>query len=92
MKINIKLDPEDGEPLTDIGQYQRLVGKLIYLTITKPDISFAVSVVSQFMHAPCTNHLDAIDRILMYLKGTPSQKILMKKNRTNDVIGFSDAD
>jgi hypothetical protein len=50
--INIKLNSEDGEPLKDINQYQRLVGKLIYMTVTRPDISFAVSLISQFMHAP----------------------------------------
>jgi hypothetical protein len=79
METNIKLRPEDCEPLNDIGQYQRLVGKLISLTITRLDISFADSVISQFMHTPRTSHFDAIDRILRYLKGTPGQGILMKK-------------
>ena len=92
METNIKLGPEDGEPLSDIGQYQRLVGKLIYLTVTRPDIAFVVSVVSQFMHAPRTSHLSAIDRILRYLKDTPGQGIWMKKNITNNVVGYSDAD
>jgi hypothetical protein len=92
IETNIKLGPEDGEPLPDIGQYQRLVGKLIYLTVTRPDIVFAVSVVSQFMHAPRTSHLSTIDRILRYLKGTPSQGIWMKKNITSNVVGYSDAD
>ena len=46
MDLNIKLLPGQGEPLTDPGRYQRLVGKLNYLTITRPDISFVVSVVS----------------------------------------------
>eukprot|EP00257_Ricinus_communis_P017578 XP_015576049.1 uncharacterized protein LOC107261432 [Ricinus communis] len=64
METNVKLNLEDGEPLTYIGQYQRLVGKLIYLTVTRPDITYVVSMVSQFMHAPRTSHLDAIDRIL----------------------------
>jgi hypothetical protein len=68
------------------------VGKLIYLTVIQPDITFAVSVVSQFMHAPCTGHLVAIDRILIYLKGTPGQEILIRKNKTNDVVDFSYAD
>jgi hypothetical protein len=92
MEINTKLGLEYGELLSDIGQYQRLVGKLIYLTVTRPDISFAVSMVSQFMHAPCTSHLSAIDRILRYLKCTPGQGIWMRKNGSNDVVGFSDVD
>eukprot|EP00257_Ricinus_communis_P021583 XP_015581109.1 uncharacterized protein LOC107262079 [Ricinus communis] len=73
METKTKLNLEDGESLDDIGHYQRLVGKLINLTITGPDITYVVSMVSQFMHAPCTSHLDAIDRILRYLKGTPGQ-------------------
>jgi Reverse transcriptase (RNA-dependent DNA polymerase) len=92
METNIKLGIEDGDTLSDIGQYQRMVGKLIYLTITRPDIAFAVSVISQFMHALRTSHLSAIDRILRYLKGTPGQGIWMKKNNSNNVVGFSDAD
>jgi Reverse transcriptase (RNA-dependent DNA polymerase) len=92
METNTKLRLEEGELLSNIGQYQRLVGKLIYLTITRPDISFAVTMVSQFMHAPRTGHLSAIDRILRYLKCTPGQGIWMRKNRSNDVVGFSDAD
>ena len=49
MDPNVKLVPGQGEPLRDPGIYQRLVGKLNYLTITRPDISFPVSVVSQFL-------------------------------------------
>jgi hypothetical protein len=92
MEINTKLGLEDGELLSDIGQYQKLVGKLIYLIVTRPDISFVVSMVSQFMHAPRTSHLSAIDRILRYLKCTPGQGIWMRKNGSNDVVSFSDAD
>jgi hypothetical protein len=92
METNIKLGPEDGEILSDIGQYQSLIGQLIYLTVTKPDIAFVVSVVSQFMHALRTSHLSTIDRLLRNLKGTPGQGIWMKKNITNNVVGFSDTD
>ena len=62
-----KLNSEDGELLPDINHYQRLVGKLIYLTVTRPDISFAVSQVSRFMHAPRTPHLESINKILRFL-------------------------
>ena len=71
MDPNLKLSSEFGEPLSDAAQYQRLVGRLIYLTHTRPDISFAVSVVSQFMHAPRTSHLEAVHHILRYLKTCP---------------------
>jgi hypothetical protein len=92
MEPNKKLYLDEGELLKDIGQYQRLVGKLIYLTVTRPDISFAVSLVSQFMHAPRTTHLEAVDRILRYLKKSPGQGISMRKNTTNTIVGYSDAD
>jgi Reverse transcriptase (RNA-dependent DNA polymerase) len=92
MEPNKKLEIENDEPLKDIGQYQRLVGKLIYLTVIRPDIAFAVSVVSQFMHAPKTTHLEAVVRILSYLKGSPGQGIWMRKNDTNNIVGYSDAD
>lgn len=64
----------DGELLSNVGYYQRLVGKLIYLTITHPDIAHAVSLVSQHMHAPRTTHLQAVKRILRYLKGSPGRE------------------
>ncbi|XP_048236003.1 secreted RxLR effector protein 161-like [Ricinus communis] len=92
METNVKLNLEDGDSLTDIRQYQRLVGLLIYLTVTRPDIAYAVSMISQFMHTPCTSHLEAIDRILRYLKSTQGQGTWMKKNNTNTIVGFSDAD
>lgn len=82
----------DGELLTDAGQFQRLVGKLIYLTITRPDISYAVSLVSRFMHAPTVNHMKAVHRILQYLKGSPGKGIWMKQNGHTLINAYTDAD
>ena len=56
MASNVKFVPGQGEPLRDIGRYRRLVGRLNYLTITRPDISFHVSVVSQLLQSPCDSH------------------------------------
>jgi hypothetical protein len=89
---NMKLNTEDGETLEDINHFQRLVGKLIYLTIIRPDMSFAVSQISKFMHSPRTPHLDVVNRILRYLKGTPEKAIWMRKNNTNAICDYSDAD
>ena len=55
----------------DTGRYQRLARKLIYLSHTRPDIAFAISVVSQYMHAPYKEHMEAVYGILKYLKGSP---------------------
>ena len=71
MDPNVKLVPSQGELLRDPERYRRLVGKLNYLTITRPDISFHVSVVSQFLQSHCDRHWDVVVRILRYIKGTP---------------------
>ncbi|VVA41591.1 PREDICTED: Retrovirus-related Pol poly from transposon, partial [Prunus dulcis] len=71
MEQNLKLNNEDGELLHNPETYRRLVGRLIYLTITRPDIVHTVHILSQFMQSPRTTHKDAADRLLHYLKGTP---------------------
>ncbi|KAL1224865.1 Retrovirus-related Pol polyprotein from transposon RE2 [Cardamine amara subsp. amara] len=76
----------------EVKQYQRLVGRLIYLTITKPDISFAVNQVSQHMQAPSKHHWGMVDRILRYLKGRPRKGIWMGRNNSTDVVGYCDSD
>jgi hypothetical protein len=90
--MNVKLNSEDGEPLEDINSFQIFIGKLIYLTVTRPDLAFIVSQVSQFMHAPRISHVEAINRILRYLKGSLGKGIWMKNNGTNTPCGYSDAD
>ena len=69
MDPNVKLVPRQRESLGDPGRYRGLVGKLNYLT--RPDISFHVSVVSQFLQSPCDSHWDAVICILQYIKSTP---------------------
>ena len=76
MDPNVKLVPSQGELLRDPRRYRRLVGKLNYLTITRPNISFTVSVVSQFLKSPCDSHWDVVVHILRYIKGTPGQGVL----------------
>ena len=70
IEYNCHLNSHDGESLSDATIYRQLVGSLIYLTVTRPDISYAVHEVSQFMTAPRSTHYAAILRILRYLKGT----------------------
>ena len=84
-------DGEQGESV-DIGQYQRLVGELIYLSHTRPDIAFAVSLVSQFMHVPHKEHLEVAYRILRYLKNSPGQGLLFKRSRQRTVEAYTNAD
>ena len=92
MEPNIKLQPAKPEDLVDKGRYQRLVGRLIYLSHTRPDIAFAVSMVSQFMHSPGPEHLEAVNRILRYLKGSPGRGLLYKACGHLQVEAYTDAD
>ena len=78
MDVNVKLGMKENDEPVNKGHFQRLVGKLIYLAHTRPDIAFVVSCVSQFMHSPSKSHLDVVYRILKYLKGTPGKGVLFR--------------
>ena len=66
LEYNAKLTPLDGEPISDATRYCQLVGSLIYLTITRPNISHAVGMVSKFMDAPRSVYYAVVLRILQY--------------------------
>jgi hypothetical protein len=89
---NHRLGEDVDDTPVDRERYQKLVGKLIYLSHTRPDIAFAVSVVSQFMHAPCEKHMEAVYRILRYLKSAPGKGLMLYKNGHLEVEGYTDAD
>ncbi|KAL0283535.1 UNVERIFIED_CONTAM: Retrovirus-related Pol polyprotein from transposon RE2, partial [Sesamum radiatum] len=83
---------DDGNYLEDKTKYRRLVGKLIYLTVTRPDISFAVGLVSQFMDKPRSVHWEAALRILKYIKTSPGKGLLFKRHRHVKIEAYSNAD
>ncbi|XP_031275449.1 uncharacterized protein LOC116133918 [Pistacia vera] len=85
MVPNVRLNVEDEEMFGDPERYRRIVGKLNYLTVTRPDIAFSVSVVSQFMSSPRTSHWDAVLHILKYLKGALGHGILYSDHGHNKV-------
>ncbi|XP_074374435.1 uncharacterized protein LOC141714838 [Apium graveolens] len=89
---NIKLGDQYTSAPVDEGRYQRLVGKLIYLAHTRPDIAFAVSMVSQFMDKPYKEHMDAVIRILRYLKGSPGKGLFFEKGESREIKAYTDAD
>ncbi|CAN1141377.1 Retrovirus-related Pol polyprotein from transposon TNT 1-94 [Linum perenne] len=91
MQQNIQFSREKEVKPTDKGRYQQLVGKLIYLSHTRPDIAFAVSVVSQFMNAPTEEHLAAVNHILRYLKKTPGVGLMFRKHESRGVDLYTDA-
>jgi len=88
MDPNTKLLPNQGEPMSDPEQYRRLVEKLNYLTVTRPDISFAINVVSQFLNSSCENHWNAIICILKYIKGYPGKGLLYGSNNYTRVVSY----
>lgn len=73
-----KLSAHGGDPFDKPKLYHNVVGALQDLTITRPDLSYVVNQVCQFMHAPTTNHWMAVKRILRYLKATHSHVLLYK--------------
>lgn len=74
------------------ASYRRLVGRLLYLTITRPDITYAVNTLSQFVHSPSPSHVDAANRVLRYLKCTPGQGIFFPFQNSLNIEAFCDAD
>ncbi|CAM8981982.1 unnamed protein product [Rhodiola kirilowii] len=90
-KVSREGEIED-RPFEDFKQYRRMVGKLIYLTISRPDICFAVNQVSQHMQAPKMHHWHMVERVLRYLKGSPGQGIWMGCNGSTEIVGYCDAD
>jgi hypothetical protein len=68
LEQNVKLSADEGDLVEDTTMYRRIVGSLIYMTITRPNLNYAVRVVSQFMQTPRKPHLDALRRILKYIK------------------------
>ncbi|TYK23965.1 reverse transcriptase [Cucumis melo var. makuwa] len=87
IEFNCKLGNSDDQVSVDKEQYQCLVGKLIYLSHTRHDISIVVSVVSQFMQVPYEKHMEAVNRILRYLKNSPD-----KRSKKQSVMAKSSAE
>jgi hypothetical protein len=84
-----------GESKINATEYRSIIGSLIYImTGTRPDISFAVSKLAQFMTKPFTSHMTALKRVLRYLKGTKHFKFIIdgKKTKNGALVVFADAD
>ena len=75
----------------DKAIYQLLVGKLIYLSLSRLDIAFRVSVISQFMHSPTQRRLGTTNLIFRYLKGTPGKGLLFRKYDNQKIECYADA-
>lgn len=92
MATNVKLSKNDGKEKVDASLYRSLVGSLIYLTNTRPDIVHSVSIISRFMSDPSKDHLAATKRILRYIKGTKSHGIMYESENDCRLTGYTDSD
>jgi hypothetical protein len=92
LEQNVSLTQSDGNLLEDGSTYRRLVGRLLYLTITRPYLTYVVHILSQFMDKPRQPHLDAAYKVLKYIKQTPGQGILLPSTGALQLRAFCDAD
>jgi len=86
------LSRSEGSTITDPTLYRSTVGSLQYLSLTRPDIAYAVNKVSQFMQDPRESHWSAVKRILRYLKSTISYYFCIYKNSSKQLTAYSDSD
>ena len=88
-----KLTLESGTLLSDLPEYLRIVGSLQYLALSRPDVSYAVNKLSQYMHRPTSEHWHAVKRVLHYLSGTLNHGIFLRKQAEKMTLNtFSNAD
>jgi hypothetical protein len=92
LELNVKLNTTDGEPLSDATLYRQLVGNLIYLTDTHPDLTYVVHLVSQFMSAPRSTHYAAVLRILQYIKRMLFHGLHFSAQSSLELSAYADAD
>ncbi|XP_060189136.1 uncharacterized mitochondrial protein AtMg00810-like [Lycium barbarum] len=85
-------EAEDDVVLEDKAQYQRLIGRMLYLTLTRPDIAYSVQTLSQFLQQPKKSHWGTSIRVMRYVKREPTLEILLSNEKSNELTVFCDAD
>jgi hypothetical protein len=89
---SIKLHNDTAPPFPDIPAYRRLIGRLLYLNTTRPDITYITQQLSQFLSNPTQTHHNAAMRVLRYLKGCPGKGLFFPRNSSFQIKGYTDAD
>lgn len=91
MELHVHLRSSDGVLLDDPSRYRHIVGSLVYLTVTRPDIAHVVHVLSQFVSAPTSVHYSHLLRVLRYLRGTASQCLFYARSSQLKLHAYSDS-
>jgi hypothetical protein len=86
------LDADEDEEPVDQREYRSMIGSLLYLTATRPDMQFSVCLCARFQASPRTSHKQAVKRIFRYLQSTPGLGLWYSSSSTLSLHGFSDAD
>lgn len=91
MDQNHQLGRVKGLVISEPERYRRLVGRLVYLAATRPDLTYAVHILAQFMQAPMEEHWLAALKVVRYLKGTLGQGIILKAESSFHLTGWCDS-
>ena len=91
MDIHLQLRPTDGTPLEDPARYRHIVGSLVYLTVTRPDIAHAIHILSQFVSASTSVHFGHLLRVLRYLRGTSSRGLFYAHDNSLQLHAYSNS-
>lgn len=89
---NLQLTAKDSKPIVDPEMYTRSASKLNYLTMTHPNITYSISVVSQFMSSLIVAHWEVLEQMLCYLKGAPRYGLFYDNHEHSNIECFSNAD
>lgn len=93
MDLNEQLSRDEEGEVVDATKYRSMIGGLRYLVHTRPDIAYSVGITSRYMERPTKLHLNAVKRIMRYIKGTTQYGLVYSKDSCNNVLtGFSDSD
>ncbi|GJV77577.1 hypothetical protein Tco_1509161 [Tanacetum coccineum] len=87
-----KLDEDKEGKVVDLSQYRGMIGTLLYLTFSRPDLQFAICMCARYQARPTEKHLHAVKRIFQYLKGTVNQGLWYPKDSLIALTAFTDAD
>lgn len=92
MEQNARFNFDEESQPVDPSHYRRPIGRLLYLIVTRPDIQFATNMLSQFINSSKQTHMDAVYRMLRYLKATPGQGIFLPSKGDLNLEAYCDLD